>query len=251
MCNFMGYTVSRSVFIKLLQIEKELGTLAALQQLKDGFKYGNSVVLIAKGDNDVEAKEMHWEYIPSFIRSMAELIEWRKKGIPWLNAKGENLFINDKGKKSMWADAAMKRRCLVLATHFYEWRHFKPEGAKKDIAYPYRIGAKNFEQLYMAGLWTPWTDKETGETMDTFAIVTTKGNEIMEKIHNTKKRMPVILTEELAHEWIFGKLSQERITEIGTSQFAASEMEYYTIKKDFKAALDPTEAFEFEELPAL
>ena len=251
MCNFMGYTVSRAAFIKLKQIEKELGTLAALEALKDGFKYQNAVVLVAKGDNDIEIKEMHWEFIPGFVKSMKELEEIRKKGIPCLNATGENLFINKTGKKAMWADAAKERRCLVLATHFFEWRHYKPEGAKKDIAYPYRVGVKNFEQFYMAGIWKTWTDRDTGETMDTFAIVTTKANEIMEKIHNKKRRMPVILNEELAHEWIFGKLSEQRITEIANFQWPSNEMEYYTIRKDFKAALNPIEEFQYEELPAL
>ncbi|MFZ1528243.1 MAG: hypothetical protein WAT19_05820 [Ferruginibacter sp.] len=48
MCNFMGTRVSRVQFIKLKQIEKELGTLAAMKELekmKDGFKYSNSVIL--------------------------------------------------------------------------------------------------------------------------------------------------------------------------------------------------------------
>lgn len=103
----------------------------------------------------------------------------------------------------------------------------------------------------MAGIYQPWTDKETGETINTFAIVTTKANDLMEQVHNVKKRMPLILTEDLAHEWLLGNLAQQRITEIANFQFSSDEMTAHTVAKDFRTALDPTEAFEYEELPPL
>lgn len=103
----------------------------------------------------------------------------------------------------------------------------------------------------ITGIWQQWTDKSTGETMDTFAIVTTAGNSLMEAVHNKKKRMPTILTEDLAHEWIFGNLDEKRIQEIASFQLPAEEMEAYTIRKDFKAAPDPLESFSYAELPAL
>ncbi|MEO6838729.1 MAG: SOS response-associated peptidase family protein, partial [Ginsengibacter sp.] len=95
------------------------------------------------------------------------------------------------------------------------------------------------------------SDKETGETIDTCAIVTTKANPLMEQIHNSKKRMPVILSQELAGEWITDGLTEERITELATNQYPAEEMEAYTIQKDFRSALDPGEAFQYEELEQL
>ena len=47
----------------------------------------------------------------------------------------------------------------------------------------------------------------------------------MEQIHNSKKRMPTILTEDLAWEWLFGNLDEERITEIARYQFPTEQME--------------------------
>ena len=73
----------------------------------------------------------------------------------------------------------------------------------------------------------------------------------MEQIHNSKKRMPTILTEVLAWEWLFDNLDEERIIEIARHQFPAEEMEAYTISKDFRSALEPTAAFVYEDLPAL
>jgi putative SOS response-associated peptidase YedK len=246
MCNFMGYKVSRDTFIQLRNIEKQLGTLAALKVYQDGFKYEDSTTIIASGE-DIEVRRMHWEFIPDWIRDMDALAAQRKKGIPWLNAKGETLL-----ESKMFKDSALNRRCLVLATHFYEWRHFQPEGLKKPIAYPYVIGVNDpKEYFYMAGIWKPWTDKTTGETIDTFAVVTTAANELMTQVHNKKMRMPTILTEDLAHEWILEKLPENRIVEIATHQYDSKEMFAYTIRKDFKSCDDPLEQFDYSELPEL
>jgi putative SOS response-associated peptidase YedK len=248
MCNFMGTIVSKVQIIKLRQIEKELGTLAALEHLqilKDGFMYSESVVITKKNDNDIEATAMHWEFIPAWIKNDNELIAARKQGIPWLNATAEKLLDS-----KMFKPAALNRRCLVLATHFYEWRHYKPADTKKAMTYPYVIGTTD-EYFYMAGIWQPWTDKETGEIINTFAIVTTKANDLMQKIHNTKKRMPTILTEDLAYEWIMEDLSEERIKAISAFQLPSENMDAYTIAKDFKIAEDPLQEFIYDDLPVL
>ena len=103
----------------------------------------------------------------------------------------------------------------------------------------------------MAGLWQPWTDKATGEYVETFAIVTTQANALMQQIHNSKKRMPTILTDDLAWEWLFGDLDEQRVSAIAQFQYASNEMEACTIAKDFREALDPAEPFMYEDLPAL
>jgi putative SOS response-associated peptidase YedK len=103
----------------------------------------------------------------------------------------------------------------------------------------------------MAGIFQPWTDKETGETMDTFSIVTTKANAFMEQIHNKKKRMPTILTETQAAEWLAPNLSEHKIMELASSVYDASYMNAYTIDKSFRTASNPIEAFDYPELPGL
>jgi putative SOS response-associated peptidase YedK len=251
MCNFLGHRVTKIEFIRLINIEKELGTLAAMKELgvlKDGFKYGNIPVVRKCSDNDIEVVPMHWEFIPIWIKNMEEVKAARKQGIPWLNATAEKLLTS-----KMFRSAALKRRCLVIASDFYEWEHYKPEGAKKPAAYPYAVSVKDADYFYMAGIWQTWTDKTTGETMDTVAIVTTtaKGNTLMERVHNTKMRMPTILTNELAWEWIMDDLSEERIQEIASFQFPANKMAAYTIKKEFKQLENPLEAFVYPELSPL
>jgi putative SOS response-associated peptidase YedK len=87
--------------------------------------------------------------------------------------------------------------------------------------------------------------------MDTFSIVTTKANAFMEQIHNKKKRMPTILTETQASDWLNPSLSESKIMELASSAYDASYMNAYTIDKSFRTASDPLEQFEYEELPPL
>jgi putative SOS response-associated peptidase YedK len=87
--------------------------------------------------------------------------------------------------------------------------------------------------------------------VESFAIITTKANCLMEQVHNSKKRMPTILNEDLAYEWIFGNLDEKRILEIAATQFPAEEMQARTIAKDFREVLEPGKEFVYEDLPAL
>ena len=73
----------------------------------------------------------------------------------------------------------------------------------------------------------------------------------MEQIHNSKKRMPTILNQELAYEWMFGKLDEKRIIEIATTQYPSIEMSACSISKDFITALNHQEPFEYADLPVL
>ena len=175
----------------------------------------------------------------------------------WLNAKGENLFVNDKGRLSMYREGALNGRCLVLSSGFYEWKHIpvigkKGQELKQTQKIPYRIGVANdSEYFFMAGVSREWTNENREQSADTFAIVTTKANDLMQQIHNTKKRMPVILPENLAYEWLFGKLDEKRITEIATTQYPSNEMSACSISKDFITALNHQEPFEYADLPPL
>lgn len=262
MCNYMGYRVSRQEYIRLKSIEKQFGIAVALNEVRSGFVYGNVDALVPNAaKTDFEIKPMHWEFIPGWVNSMDDLKLIRKgidpktgakkAPIPWLNAKAENLLLNSTGKKAMWADAARSRRCLIISTHFFEWRHHKPDG-KKDVAYPYYIDFyKEDEPRFMAGIYNTWTDRSTGETMDTCAIVTTAAVPKMAAIHNTKKRQPTILTENLAWRWLMEDLTDEEILEVAKFQLPSEEFNAYTIAKDFQAIENPFEPFHYQELPPL
>lgn len=200
-----------------------------------------------------------WGFLPNGVKNYNEAeLFWNgykdengkfNKGFVTLNATGEDLL-----EKRLYKDAALNRRCIVFADGFYEWHHTFPIGKKGQplktaVKYPHHIYLKDENQsLFMfAAIWSLWkheeVDKETGElqtiTTPTFAVVTTKANSLMSKIHNSKERMPTILTKELAEEWIKPGLSEERINQIATFQFPAEQMGAHTISKDFQQVTTP------------
>jgi len=177
-------------------------------------------------------------------------------GISMLNAMSEELLLPYKKYRS----SALERRCLVLSTGFYEWRHVYPlnkrtgKPLKTALKIPHFISIKAQDYFFMAGIYKPWTDRQTGETFDTVSIITTAAPEghLMATIHNSKCRMPSILHEDLAYEWLFGTSpSEDHLRSIAQTVYPSDQFQAITIAKDFKTALAPQEAFMYEELPEL
>jgi putative SOS response-associated peptidase YedK len=259
MCFYNGIDISRAQHIKLKKKEKKLSdsNINLHQPLASGFDYPLwPVIKPIENGLDFELEMMHWEFIPSYIKTSEALLHFRKgginpktgqKGFPHntLNARGEDVL-----NKPTYKDAAVHRRCLVLSSGFYEWRHFTPPGGK-DTAYPYYIGLKDQEYFFMAGIFNPWMDQSTGEMVNSFSILTTAANSLMEKIHNKKKRMPVILPEDLASNWIQADLSINEIASLAKFQISDDEMIAHTIRKDFRQLQEPREEFMYDELPKL
>lgn len=104
-----------------------------------------------------------------------------------INARAETL-----AEKPSFRNAFRKRRCLVLADGFYEW---KREGRVKS---PYHIRLQAGIPFAFAGLWEAWTPPE-GPDLFTYAVVTTEPNPLMKTIHD---RMPVILSPDAYSRWL-------------------------------------------------
>lgn len=258
MCYINGCRVSRAEFIRYKQLVKELSALP-FKRVQNGFDYRDwPIVRPINNGADVIVEMAHWEFIPSTVRNVDDLLWARKSGKPWLNARCENLFLNEKGRRSMWADAAVNGRCLVLSTGFFEYRHVpkigkKGQELKASERYPYFVSTKQPEPkpFYMAGIYREWTNEDMAQSANTFAIITGNGNELTNQVHNTKKRMPTILTQELAEEWLSKDLPKERIIEIASFRYDANEMFAHPVSKDFLYSDEPEKEFYYPELPAL
>lgn len=258
MCTYNGCRVSRAEFIRLMSIEKELKNLRLNIPARNGFDYRDwPIIKPLDGGKDFEIKQVHWEYIPENVEDEMDL-QRQRQYYTWLNARSENLFVNEKGKLSMYREGALTGRCLVLSTGFYEWYHkprigkigqYKGEVLKSTDKFPYYITVKDNpdEYFFMAGVSRVWTNHSRGQSADTFAIVTARANELMHEIHNAQHRMPTILPEELAFEWIQDGLSEQRIKEIASYQLPSDKMMAWTIAKDFLKKADPTEPYHYPE----
>lgn len=108
-----------------------------------------------------------------------------------LNAKSETIF-----EKPSFEPYVMKQKCLVLVDGFFEWQH---QGKEKV---EYRISKKEEGPFAMGGIYSIWMNPETRKLEPSFSIITTAANEMMEEIHNTKKRMPLILEKEAEEFWL-------------------------------------------------
>lgn len=138
-----------------------------------------------------------WGLIPHWVKDEAQAKEIRAMT---LNAKSETVF-----EKPAFKFSIRKKRCLVISTGFYEWRDFQ----KKK--YPYFIRMKKTKIFAMAGIYSFWNDKTTGEIVKSFSILTTHSNPLLTKIHNVKERMPVIVPPESEREWLNTDLTDEQI----------------------------------------
>lgn len=270
MCYYNGQKVTHAEFIRLKSLEKAVIQYGFLDRdLHDGFAYGHIAVLKPMdGKQDFDLVQMEWGFIPDRwfgkpLDTREKVDQWRRgykdasgkfiPGITTLNAISEEMLLPNK----IYRESALQRRCLVLSTGFYEWRHFFPlnkrtgEPVKTAIKIPHHIQVKGQPYFFMAGIYKPWTDTTTGETVDTVSICTTAAPEghIMAKIHNSKMRMPAILHEDLAWEWMFGDLDETQIKAIGGTQFPSELMEAWTVAKDFKEQVEPGKKFVWEELP--
>src|ERR1039457_6886815 len=160
-----------------------------------GFAYAKTPVITAENPDKVQL--FNWGLIPKWVKNEEDAAKYRQ----WcLNATCENVFDKPSFKTSIG-----KKRCLVIVDGFYEWREYK---SKK---YPYFINVKNRKAFGLAGLYDSWVNKETGEILNTYSIITCAANPLMEKIHNVKKRMPVILPKEKERVWLNENLSKEEI----------------------------------------
>lgn len=153
----------------------------------NGFDFPKTPVII---NSDVSViKHFQWGLIPSWAKD-----DSIKKYT--LNAKIESLNEKPSFRNSV------NKRCLVIADGFYEWQWLDPKGKSKQ---QYLITLPNDELFSFGGIWSEWTDNNTGEIMNTYSIVTTEANDLMSRIHNSKKRMPLILNKENENDWLSKK----------------------------------------------
>jgi putative SOS response-associated peptidase YedK len=143
-------------------------------------------------DEPDKIKLLTWGLIPFWSKDLNFANEIRMKTF---NARAETI-----AEKASYKHAIKARRCLVLTNGFYEWQ------TRDKQKQPYYINLKDTEAFALAGVFDSWANKDTGEIFNTFSVITTRANPLMEKIHNVKKRMPVVLDEEAEKIWLDSEL---------------------------------------------
>ena len=142
------------------------------------------VAAIRNGEEEQrELVKLRWGLVPFWAKDPSI-------GNRMINARAETV-----AEKPSYRNAYKHRRCLVLADGFYEWRR------QGDVKTPYYISLASGQPFALAGLWENWTDKESGESLQTTTLITTDANDFMAPLHH---RMPVILEAATATDWLAG-----------------------------------------------
>lgn len=196
-----------------------------------GFTFPEWPVITAQEPQKLQF--FNWGLIPHWTKTKAEGLKFRTNT---LNAQCETVY-----DKPSFRFSIKEKRCLVPVTGFYEWMDLN----KKK--YPYYIALKETEIFSLAGIYQDWVDKETGEVFNTFSILTTRANPLMEKIHNMKKRMPVILDPEYEFLWIKPEIEKADF-DLLVQPFDENRMSSHTVSRLITSRTDNSNIAEVQEV---
>ena len=162
------------------------------------------------GENRMEY--FRWGLIPSWAKDP-------KIGNRMINARSETL-----AEKPSFRTAYKRRRCLVLADGYYEWRREEERGPKT----PYYIRMTSEKPFAFAGLWESWRQAGEDTSLQSCTIITCPPNEKLERIHH---RMPVILEQEEYDVWL--NLEEQASAELNhlLKPYPAEEMTAYPVSR--------------------
>ncbi|OFX31592.1 MAG: hypothetical protein A2X08_10030 [Bacteroidetes bacterium GWA2_32_17] len=180
----------------------------------NAFNFIKLPVITNKNVNEIV--EFNWGLIPHWVKNADDA---KKIKTNTLNAKSETVF-----EKPSFRNSIKNKRCIIPSTGFFEWQYI----SKNKI--PYFIFIKEIKVFSFAGIWEEWTNTSTGEIHKTFSILTTKANPLMEKIHNIKKRMPVILNSEDEIKWLTNDINEKNILAF-CKPYPENKMQAYTVSK--------------------
>jgi putative SOS response-associated peptidase YedK len=166
-------------------------------------------VLAIRLKRDTKAQSfdwLRWGLIPYWSKD-------KRVAYSTINARAETI-----DKTPAFRQAFQKRRCLIPADGFYEWRKTRPPKV------PFHIALKDESPFCFAGVWEAWKDPSTGEWLRSCSIITTEANELVAQIHD---RMPVILREKYFATWL-GDTSETEL-KLLLRPFPPEEMQMWEI----------------------
>jgi putative SOS response-associated peptidase YedK len=184
MCGRMTMRTDPSDLAEIFDAELRQPEAVALDELGPRYNVAPTqpIPVIVQRD-DGRAFEMHrWGIVPSWSTSVASA------GARYINARAETVATSP-----VFRNSFLRRRCIIPADGFYEWRRV---GKLKQ---PFLIHTPVDAPLAFAGLWAPWKNPADGQWLLSATVVTTAANATVSELHN---RMPVILDNEAWRLWL-------------------------------------------------
>jgi putative SOS response-associated peptidase YedK len=185
---------------------------------ENGFDFLPSPIVTA--ENKDALQPFNWGLIPWWTKGLDAGLKLR---VQTLNCISEEMY-----EKPAFRDSAKEgKRCLIPCSGFFEWRWMDEKGKTKV---PYYVSLPGKKLFSIAGLYATFRDRSTDQRHPTYTVLTTRANNLMEKIHNSKKRMPVIIPREYEQDWLNPSLSQEDVLAL-CQPIDGNVMEGHTISK--------------------
>lgn len=168
------------------------------------------VIRDSRDTGNRELVMMRWGMVPHFAKSLEAF-----KGVSTINAKAETLQSS-----AAWRTPFARRRCLVPADGFYEWK--KLDAKTKQ---PYAFMMKDGAPFAFAGLWDARKEPDGG-WLQSFTIITTEPNELTATVHN---RMPVILKPSEYDRWLSREITEQLLPVDLLRPYDADAMSTHTV----------------------
>ncbi len=225
MCGRYHLTTDAQALIDYFEIEQASLDIEALSP-RYNIAPSQDVPIVRDTGRGRELALARWGLVPHWSKA-------EKPKYSTINARAETV-----AEKPTYRESFRRRRCLIPATGFYEWRR---DGERKT---PYHIGLPGGQLLAFAGLWDHW-DRESGAGFDSCAIIVCGANTAMQTIH---ERMPVILNPAQYNTWLdvahFNKAQLEALLVPFAASIASWPVSRYvnSPKNDDASCLEPAGA---------
>lgn len=167
-----------------------------------------SVLAVINDGTNNRLGYLRWGLIPPWANDP-------KIGYNMINARAETL-----AEKPSYRHAFKKRRCLILADSFYEWKRHDD-----NTKTPMRIKLKSDDLFAMAGIWETWNSPD-GNRINSCTVITTKPNELVKAIHD---RMPVILKQKDEQVWLDKSITDTDLLHNLLKPYDTNSMEAYEV----------------------
>jgi putative SOS response-associated peptidase YedK len=161
-------------------------------------------------------------FIPSWNKDV------KPKFMP-INARSETIAIT-----GMFKHAFEEYRCLIPATHYYEWQKFEFDG--KPVKQPYLFKPKDQQLFSIAGIYSIRKDS-SGIDHYTFAVITTKPNDVAKAVHD---RMPVILHQDDEDTWLDKNADTKELMHL-MIPYENDQLETYKVSQEVNSARNDNE----------
>ena len=199
------------------QLDKKFDNRLNFVPKKHISAFSNSKIPVITSNNVNKIQLYHWGLIPNWAMDFNNADILRKMTY---NARSETMK-----EKPTFKDLIEYNKCIITLNGFYEWKK-TPYG---KICY--YITSSDNTLLSLARIWFSWFDKSSTQFINTVSIITQNANEMMSKIHNVKKRQPVIISKLNYENWINSRLDFQHILDESFNTHLKSEITKSPLKQ--------------------